>query len=104
MKCDIMWHFIWVFTVCLSTHLGVTSLQINVNLKNCLWSFSSALVHTKDVPTKSDNSTAFEKLEALFDMESNCEYLRQNDVYLQMFINTPALPRVALLKLKSGKT
>ena len=73
-------------------------------MKNCLWSFSRALVHTKDVPTKADNSTAFEKLEALFDMESNCEYLRENDVQLQMFIDTPALPRVTLFKLKPGKT
>ena len=24
---DEMWHFIWVFTVCQSTHLGVSSLQ-----------------------------------------------------------------------------
>ena len=27
MKCHIMWHFIWVFTVCKSTHLGVSCLQ-----------------------------------------------------------------------------
>ena len=27
MKCSIMLHFIWVFTVCKSTHLGVSRIQ-----------------------------------------------------------------------------
>ena len=27
MKCSIMLHFIWVFTVCKSTHLGVSQIQ-----------------------------------------------------------------------------
>ena len=27
MKCRIKWHFIWVFTVCYSTLLGVSGLQ-----------------------------------------------------------------------------
>ena len=27
MKCHVMWYFIWVFAVCLSTHLGVSGLQ-----------------------------------------------------------------------------
>ena len=26
-KCHIMWHFIWVFAVCQSTHIGVSGLQ-----------------------------------------------------------------------------
>ena len=36
---------------------------------------SSALVHTKPVPTGNKNMTDWQKLEALFDMESNCECL-----------------------------
>ena len=28
MKCHIMWHFIWVFTVCQSTRLGISSLHV----------------------------------------------------------------------------
>ena len=35
-------------------------------------SYFSALVHTKPVPTKDKNMTDWQKLEALFDMESNC--------------------------------
>ena len=27
MKCHIMWHFIWIFYVCLGTHLGVSSIK-----------------------------------------------------------------------------
>ena len=35
MKCSIMLHFIWVFTVCLSIYLGVSSIQ-RVKQKMCI--------------------------------------------------------------------
>ena len=35
MKCSMMLHFIWVLTVCQSTHLGVSSIQ-RVNIQRCL--------------------------------------------------------------------
>ena len=34
MKCHILWHFIWVFTVCESTFLEVSSIQ-RVNKVKC---------------------------------------------------------------------
>ena len=33
MKCSMMLHFIWVFTVCKSTHLGVFSIQRVIFIK-----------------------------------------------------------------------
>ena len=47
-KCSIMLHFIWVFTVCQSTHLVVPSLQrvnyiqVNETLKNLKYIVASS--------------------------------------------------------------
>ena len=38
MKCRIMRHFIWVFAVCQSTRLGVSSLKRVKDTKYCMWS------------------------------------------------------------------
>ena len=36
MKCSIMLHFIWAFTVCQSTHLGVSSIQKVTYYEHCI--------------------------------------------------------------------
>jgi hypothetical protein len=42
-----------------------------------------ALVHTKKVPTKNQNATEWQKVEALFDMESNCKLC----LYIRSYIS-----------------
>ena len=37
MKCHILWHFIWVFSVCQSTHLRVSSIQRVMSIFHMCW-------------------------------------------------------------------
>ena len=47
MKCHTMLHFIWVFTVCQSMYLGVTSIKRVKGKKVYLEKLSVVLMHTK---------------------------------------------------------
>ena len=44
MKCNVMWHLIWVFTVCQSTPLGVFSIQRVYNIR-----FNGAIENRVDI-------------------------------------------------------
>ena len=73
-----------VFEVFL-TYKGKGWLQQRFGCKILYFLIFRALVHTKPVPTGNKNMTDWQKLEALFDMESNCEYMTAIFIFIGLY-------------------
>ena len=67
MKCSIMLHFIWVFTVCQSSRLGVSSIQRDDN--------NGAFTLKASITTKNHSAFVIDLLNVLEASWSNSVYL-----------------------------